>query len=80
MHGPGSTGPNGPRNAPVDREDELYHDDMNQVSALEEPAHGVLSPSGDCDSAVSLPGLEESQALEASSRGIEQSHRPAESV
>jgi len=77
MHGPGSTGP---RNTPAEREVELYHDDMNQASALDEPVHGVLSPSGDCDSAVSLPGLEESQALEASSRAIEPSHRQPESV
>ena len=69
-----------PRNAARERVDELYHEDVNHASALDEPAHGVLSPSGDCDSAVSLPGLEESQALEASSRALERSQRRPESV
>jgi hypothetical protein len=69
-----------PRNAARERADEPYHEDMNHAGALDEPAHGVLSPSGDCDSAVSLPGLEESQALEASSKAIERSNRRPESV
>lgn len=56
------------------------HDDLNQAGVLNEPAHGVLSPSGDCDSAVSLPGLEEGHDFEASSKAIERSNRHPESV